>query len=893
MIPADVRLYTWVDVEEVLLRAQQAHDWPDGLTWARAYWDGLTVGIKPGTREQVITWLSQKIEPRFSTTPQPHIILESTTSHQRQLPILVEETNEQPITPRFRPSLARPSAIVQPYEQQPLPPLPSNWPPVIAFHSFKGGVGRTLHALALALALAEPNNGARVLLVDGDMEAPGLTWLLHERFPNLSVSLADLLALVHGEPDPDAPESIALTADRVKDLLIDGVYILPSFRSVSQFTSLEIKPEHLIRSAKDPYILTTVLAKLGKALGVKAAIVDLRAGLSELSTGLLLDPRVYRVLTTTLSEQSLAGTCHLLDTLGQLAPAKRKNEPLPALIISQTPAEIYRNEQLLADYESPLLESIKRFLEHSGSGEEDIPPLIVTEFDSKLAVLPGSWNRLVDLIRKQGDVVDKMRILLEWLPAASSPVMTMSPMKTETLSQNRRQLAEFAEKMVLAETSGVTDFLAIPPLRRLASDFSAKSPVAVVVGAKGAGKTYTFLQFVHRGNWGKFVTDTLGGQPTMSATICPVLQSKNLPPPTQEIINAARERTKEELDLSGSYDSTQMLDYLRDGLLQNLHEGQWRERWLNMITWNAGFEIGQEDAGRRFIEHLRARKQGVIAVIDGLEDVFQDLASEKNQQVALRALLQEVPDWLEQQPSRSVGLLVFVRQDMVLYAIKQNPAQFLARFEPYALKWDSEESLRLAAWIVSHAQIPVLSDEDILELKAPRLVELLLPLWGRKLGSDDSREGRSAAWVIAALSDLKGQIQARDIVRFLSQSARDSISDTRWRDRLLAPQAVRNAVQVCGREKIKEIRQENPRLGSILLRLEELPQSSKQVPFSPGQVGLGAEDLKFLEDNGVVSRKGEEYHLSEIFRRGLDFGLKAGRSGVLALSSRLTRSLYE
>ncbi|WP_445240723.1 hypothetical protein [Microcoleus vaginatus] len=44
MIPSDIRLYTWVDAEEVLLRMQQ---WPEWLVWARAYWGRANYGNSP------------------------------------------------------------------------------------------------------------------------------------------------------------------------------------------------------------------------------------------------------------------------------------------------------------------------------------------------------------------------------------------------------------------------------------------------------------------------------------------------------------------------------------------------------------------------------------------------------------------------------------------------------------------------------------------------------------------------------------------------------------------------------------------------------------------------------------------------------------------------------
>ena len=47
-------------------------------------------------------------------------------------------------------------------------------------------------------------------------------------------------------------------------------------------------------------------------------------------------------------------------------------------------------------------------------------------------------------------------------------------------------------------------------------------------------------------------------------------------------------------------------------------------------------------------------------------------------------------------------------------------------------------------------------------MEEEELKERLFPLWGRKLGYDESREARSADWVLNALSDYNNQIQARD-----------------------------------------------------------------------------------------------------------------------------------
>ena len=130
-----------------------------------------------------------------------------------------------------------------------------------------------------------------------------------------------------------------LVANRLRDALVNGIYIMPAFRNMDKFISLDIKPEHLVQGSKDKYILTRFLSRLGEELGVDFVIIDLRAGLSEISASLLLDPRVYRVLVTTLSAQSIKGTKLLLQLLARDAPSRRSDQPLPSVILSQVPGD--------------------------------------------------------------------------------------------------------------------------------------------------------------------------------------------------------------------------------------------------------------------------------------------------------------------------------------------------------------------------------------------------------------------------------------------------------------------------------------------------------------------------------------------------------------------------
>jgi MinD-like ATPase involved in chromosome partitioning or flagellar assembly len=884
MIPADIRLYTWIDVEEVLLRIQEQKQWPEWLVWARAYLDGLTLGIRPGTQLQAKSWLHEIYDPRFRTDLEPGredwlIVLESTSRGSRTLPISLEETEEEPSHPRLVPSLARPGVLWPPDEQpMPPPPLSQDFPSVVTFHSFKGGVGRTIHALALAQAIAEKRR--RVLLVDGDLEAPGISWLLQKRLPDPPVSFADFLALVHSDPDPQAQDSILLVAERLQSALIDGTYVLPSFRSTERFVSLEIRPDHLIQNAPNPFLLTHVLGALGKTLQVDAVLVDLRAGLSELAAGLILDPRVYRVFVTTLSSQALAGTVQLLELLGRRALSTREEDPLPALVITQISEDCQRSN-LLAAEEQRLLEAAQPFL---GDEEAKDLPRIFTSFDANLLVLPSTWEEVTARLHRSG-IVDAMRPLLDWLPVKQAQAPKESD---QSLQAKREMLRDRAGKLMYAESGEGEEFLATTPLRHLASDHRQQVPIAVVIGAKGAGKTYTFLQIVRRENWTIFAKDAGVADAQVEALIYPLLEAKNLNPAVQQSLQQVRRTTANALGLVSIEETSVIRDHIRDSLQVNLHERQWRERWLDVIAWGVGFRPQEQGAGRGLPSHLAQIGKQLLIVVDGLEDLFQDLSSNKAQQTALRALLQEAPDWLGQQPGRLLGILVFVRRDMVLAAVRQNAAQFMDRYEPYALKWNREEILRLVAWVASKASVlPNLVVERLQELKEQELVQHLLPLWGKKLGRDHSREARSTEFVIAALSDFKGQIQARDLVRLLHLAATKSVDDIQWKDRILTPHAIKDALSECSSKKIEEIEAESEALKAIFTKLHDLPDAKRQIPFSREGTQLSLEEIKVLEDNGVLLREEDEYYMPEIFRWGLKFSMQArARPRILSLARR-------
>jgi hypothetical protein len=168
-------------------------------------------------------------------------------------------------------------------------------------------------------------------------------------------------------------------------------------------------------------------------------------------------------------------------------------------------------------------------------------------------------------------------------------------------------------------------------------------------------------------------------------------------------------------------------------------------------------------------------------------------------------------------------------------------------------------------------------------LTEEEVAEKLLPLWGKKLGSDKSRDARTAAWVLDALSDFNGQVQARDLVRFVYFAARDSIADTRWQDRVLTPAAIRGSLRPCSEAKVKETRDENLVLSEIFSKIEKIPAAERKAPFGTGFGKLTPDDLTTLQLNGIILLDQDLYWVAEIYLHGLGFTSAAnGRRRVMS-----------
>lgn len=168
---------------------------------------------------------------------------------------------------------------------------------------------------------------------------------------------------------------------------------------------------------------------------------------------------------------------------------------------------------------------------------------------------------------------------------------------------------------------------------------------------------------------------------------------------------------------------------------------------------------------------------------------------------------------------------------------------------------------------------------------APRDVidQILHKLWGVKLGKPTSNEANSSRWILGALSDFNGQLQARDIIRFLKKATVNAGKSV-YTDRYLMPTEIKKAVSECSTDKIGEIRDEIKALGPIFDKLEHAPAEDEILPFSSDTFQLTQGEEKIMKQEGYLRIDNDRYYLPEIIRHALKFKYgKGARPKVLSL----------
>lgn len=183
--------YTWKDIDRFI--QMERNKWSQWAVAIEVYATELLVLIKKqGDQRKAEHGLEALFQGKFKGNriklDMPDVVMSVEYD-------IADYEREQPVIPLFKSILYQDVA----YPKDRLPNLPGV--PVIAFHSYKGGVGRTLSALAFSKAWADEKPQEKLLIVDADIEAPGITWMIQK--DKESLSFLDLLEIIQCNDEID------------------------------------------------------------------------------------------------------------------------------------------------------------------------------------------------------------------------------------------------------------------------------------------------------------------------------------------------------------------------------------------------------------------------------------------------------------------------------------------------------------------------------------------------------------------------------------------------------------------------------------------------------------------------------------------------------------------
>jgi len=939
MRSSNFKFLTWLDVRR-LIRKKTAYgnQLPQGVNEINCFSDAVEISL---VNDDDQTLMESKLQDWFGEWyEKENQLIQLDLGDASVLPVefLVEGLNtHKPVIRPFWEEIAYLSDDSDQSKELSQIPLPEAYiapPSIVAFHSFKGGVGRTTHLAAYLFALLERakeiNQRITVLVIDADLEAPGLTYWNRSEKQQPAVSFLDFLEAYHYSPLPK-PEILDLFAIEVKKSQspkhegVSTAYFLPACLSDEQLLDTPILPENLTRSLGNVWTFSNALHELGKALNADYVIVDLRAGLSEISSPLIFDPRVQRFFVTTASTQSVSGIELVLKQVSRIAPSQEDVENGkyfdPTVIISfltQEMKKLSEFDDILVKFRTAYTQD--NFVDDSSTRLE----IQETDFLQELLYI-NNWE---DARLKLSTTSEIARFAKEW--AVSQLNKSVQPddsindstiegnsntIDSDPFSERLEQVRVFrdvCQQYEFAEQGTGEGLLITETLKNLATNFRVDLPRVVSIGEKGSGKTFIYVQLARLEYWEKFLRIALKEEFESTTYIFPFLQSKNLQSNAQDIINKAREKAGLALNAntefihSGYVERIQKALSEKKALSNNLRKLQWTHFWINEIARCLGMLVEEtsEISVQEINSYLKNKQIRIVLLFDGLEDIFQNVASDDNEKAALEALIDLPNDRLSEIRQSNLGVIVLLRRDFLRYAIAQNVGQFESFYRPYALSWDVDSFLKLVYWVCIQGGVIGIAEErkekedKVDSLGREELVKQLEKLWGEKLGG--ANEARTASWVFAALSDFKGRLQARDIVRLLFHAAKNIMDSpkemkfSKWASsRLLSPQAIRSALTPCSEKKVSEAKEEYPDFKIWAEKIDRYTKEQKKIPFQSHEFDLEPPTIRMLEEIGVIFEDRDKddvarYYIPEIFRAGLEFTLPIGaRPRVLALKRKV------
>ena len=642
-------------------------------------------------------------------------------------------------------------------------------PFVVTFYSFKGGVGRTTALGFVASILAA--RGSRVLMIDFDLEAPGLSFM----FPLVSADAPryGVLDYIHQRfltPEDQQP-AISDCIHQIPLPTRGELYLLPAGEYdegyIHRLADLDIR----LLYQRDNNPIHQLLDDVKNHLDPDFVLIDARTGFTEMGAVALFDRADLGIICFSPTDQSFAG----LRWVVEAASKQRKYHGIPDLrflLTPMPPVDPGQKEAWLARVADWIAETW------------GIPPAMTV---GELYYVV-SYNPSITTLESLVDNVPP-GLLEPYVPVADA-ISTSLPEKKSSLipkvSDSRAAiLRELKFRAATAQEMESTD---IPRIFQRTGDFPRflDDRTSLVRGAKGTGKSLLFRLFVDRPDDARTLASPHADLQHVSfipghglrGLRNTLLVSTDLASYEQQAGHASWQLfwiNYAILQLGSAQHELLTLANLDPKLASLCQQAEPQHRdiieWLVSRTQSPQAAPQASDELQAIDNWLQAQGQRMWLLYDELDAGFgQDYERRKR---ALEALFVW---WIEVHPGlKNITAKILLREDIWDELNFTNKGHFAGRF--VQLRWVEDDLWRLVlrqVLLTSKTLAEILREKFGVDIEwldsfeTGQLQKVLYPLWGERMGRGNKAYTHN--WIRNRITDTQDNRFPRSLILLLQKA---------------------------------------------------------------------------------------------------------------------------
>lgn len=772
--------------------------------------------------------------------------------------------------------------------------------PIVGFYSFKGGLGRTTALALTAIHLAR--KGQRVVLMDFDLEAPGLASIFASDELGINQTrgivdyLTDLSSLKFPLEDlPLIDYYHSISRQEIVGTQGGELFIFPAGKTQAEenlYFSKFSKLNPSFKSGNSTQAIDRLLRHIERELRPDQILVDTRTGLNDLGGLVMTRYASQAFLFFFGSQQNMFGLETLLPKLKEYREVLQfslVNSPVPKSPLAEPQRQYYleRSYDLFSDlfYEENYIPSIT-------DATALHYPIEVPYND--LAVLLDNKEKLKALAEHQNGenpYAAMANLIAGRLSDSTSELSLESHTSTENLT-----IVEALSDLVPVSASAEYEF---DSLAKLTCNFYPRKDYRfifdktkyLILGEKGAGKTALYA-VLDQPEYARALAEYCEmNDSEMRATTWVKGLDKTADYPSPSVFSELANHGEQVIR---NFWRLLMLQYLKNELVTD-----WDEFLSTAVSSR---ELDLDGQITAYNIQLKHENRFVTIVYDYLDSQIREQGGLRGR--VLSALLEVWRDIYNRYDQ--IRSKIFMRQDIFEREIDLTDK---VKFNNHLseINWDYDQLLNvvwkrllhserdLPEWfknvILEHTvnqENTILSYVPILSESENR--ELLTRLIGKYMGL--SNKAYPYNWIIYHVSDTHRRIQPRSLLNLFSEAARLQIEKDDFDYALtLRPRYMELAISRVAERRVQDVREEYPELKPVFDRLKDYHQ---QFPIDEGQLDSAIEQViestqtdreplimsvsqikRRLENIGVLYEyklvKGQErrYHIPDLYLFGM------------------------